>query len=98
MKNKEKNGSIVFIELSYRYSNLDKSHCFGIVFVSQQSYCEIYIRWVWYYLGKELISKPKDVIIYPFNYESKVIKKYKYCNDAKRQAVLLANAIKKQLL
>ena len=98
MRIKQEHGSILSIELSYRYSHLDKTHCFGIVFNNQNTMCEVYLRWVWFHLGQQLIDKPKDVTIYPFNYESKVIKKYKYCNDAKRQAVLLANAIKKQLL
>jgi len=84
------------IELSYRYSKLDKTHCFGLVFNATENY-ETYIRWVWYYLGQQLVKKPRNVRIYPFNYNGKVLKNYKFCNDAQRQAVLLSNAIKRRL-
>lgn len=85
------------IELSYRYSALDKSHCFGLVFNDSDLY-ETYIRWVWFYLGQHLINRPDDLRLYPYNYQGKIIKDYKFCNDAKRQALLLGNAIKKIML
>jgi hypothetical protein len=84
------------VELSYRYSGLDKTHCFGLVFNATAGY-EIYIRWVWYYLGQQLIKEPGNLRLYPYNENGKALKKYKYCNDAKRQAILLGNAIKKTI-
>jgi len=84
------------IELSYRYSELDKIFCFGLVFNDHQN-SETYIRWVWFYLGQELIKVPNNFRLYPYNYDSKVLKNYKYLNDAKRQAIVLANAMKRKL-
>jgi hypothetical protein len=66
-------------------------------FLMPQLGYEIYIRWVWYYLGQELIHEPDNLRLYPYNENGKALKKYKYCNDAKRQAILLGNAIKKTI-
>lgn len=84
------------IELSYRYSELDNAYCFGIFFNYPENY-ETYVRWIWYYLGQELIKVPKNFRLYPFRSNNKVLKNYKHLNDAKRQAVILANAIKRRL-
>lgn len=84
------------IELSYRYSDLDKTFCFGLVFNDHQN-SENYIRWVWFYLGQELIKAPDNFRLHPYNYDSKVLKNYKYLNDAKRQAIVLAKAMKRKI-
>jgi len=78
------------IELSYKYSELDKCHQFGIEFKDLQGW-EIYARWVFFYLG---VNFGKRHRLYPYNV-GKVIKEYKNCNDAERQAKLLYNRITK---
>jgi hypothetical protein len=84
------------IELSYKWSDLDKKHCFGLDFTNLP-FGETYIRWVWYHLGQLMIAKKQNVLILPYKPgNSKVYKNYKYCNDARRQAALLANAINKK--
>lgn len=82
------------VEISYKYSDLDKEPQFGLVF-KDTFHCEDYIRWVWFYLGGLLDRK--GYTIYPYHFSSKIIKKYKYCNNAKRQAMLISNAIKRKL-
>ena len=88
------NGLIV--DVSYKYSHLDNRHEFGVVFNHSDSMTEfyhIYIRWVWYYLGAAF-GDTKQFSLLPFSvYDGKKIKSYKYCNDAKRQAKLIVNAI-----
>ena len=85
------------INLSYKYSDLDKQHQFGLDFTNFH-FGETYIRWVWYYFGQEMINKKGNVIIYPYiASKSKIYKRYKYCNDAKRQAALLRRAILKKI-
>ncbi len=75
------------IELSYQYSELDKNHQFGLVL--EDEYYQPYFRWVYFYLGKYLSD---NVRLYPFNV-GKVLKNYKWCNDAEKQAKLIANKI-----
>ena len=87
------------IKLSYHYSDLDKEECFGIE-VNDFKGWETYVNWFWYQLGKELIEVDKEFTIYPYITDwnkPKILKEYKNCNDAKRQALLIANKIKKQL-
>lgn len=84
------------IKLSYIYGDLDKTYCFGVVFNDAEGE-EIYIRWLWYYLGQELMCVPDNFRLYPYNLGGKILKNYKYCNNAKRQASLLADAIKRKL-
>lgn len=84
------------IEVSYRFSHLDKTHCFGIVVHDAENW-ETYVRWVWYHMGEKMGKVPKNFRLYPYNYESKILKTYKNCNDAERQATLLVNKIHHQL-
>ena len=79
------------IELSYQYCDLDKQQQFGIVPESHQ----VYINWIWFYMGVLLREYPA-VMLYPFRV-GKVIKKYKYANDAERQAKYIVYQIKKKL-
>lgn len=91
-------------ELSYKYSELDKEPQFGLLIEANAGY-ENYVRWVWYYLGAH-IGTNRQFELYPyslhsFNYDAikpKTIKDYKYQNDAKRQAMLIHNAIKRTML
>lgn len=82
--------------VSYKYSTLDNEPQFGLEFTEDNENLKIYIRWVYYYLGVHLgIAK---FPIYSFTIrDGKVIKRYKFCNDAKRQAKLIANIIHKTL-
>ena len=83
------------IELTYEYSELDKEHQFGI-FVDDPFGRENYVRWVYYYLGVNL--GPNGITFYPYRLDSgKVINKYKFCNDAERQAKYIVKAIHRQL-
>jgi len=89
------------IEVSYRYSKLDNEKQFGIKILDEREIHQVYIRWVYYYLGAFLGIK-SGIRIYPFSlkddvFKGKVLKKYKYCNDAKRQAKLIFNKIIKTL-
>ena len=81
------------IQLSYKYSDLDEDHQFGLEFIGATKYDEIYIRWVYFYLGLHTTKKPS---LYPFK-NGTLYKTYKHCNDAERQAKLILNAINKQL-
>lgn len=77
------------ILLSYKYSELDKRPEWGIEIIDGENY-EIYVRWIWWYLGKANIS------VYPYSVGS-IVKEYKYCNDAKKQAQYIINRINKTL-
>jgi len=85
------------IELTYRFSELDKEHQFGIVILNQRDFTENYFRWMWFYMGVYLGEKRPA--IYPYSigketyFKGKNLKKYKYCNDANRQAKLLCRRI-----
>lgn len=87
------------IELTYEWSELDKHHSFGIVFLESIPSNEIYIRWVYYYLGT--MFKDKRPVMYPFsllgNKNGILIKEYKDCNNAERQAKLLFDKMKSTL-
>jgi hypothetical protein len=86
----------MIIELTYKYSELDKDKQFGIVFHNVYPPQENYVRWVYYYLG--LMIGEKKPSIYPFAMRgAKIKKEYKYCADAERQAKLLTNCINKLL-
>ena len=79
------------IEISFKFSELDNENKFGIVLNSSEGFKD-YDRWIYFYLGEYFAgTKPK---IYPFKV-GKIVKEYKYCNDAKRQAKLIFNAIQK---
>lgn len=92
------------IELSYKWSTLDKIHEFGIVM--EGDYVDsIYMNWVWYHLGVYLgENNYKKYILFQFPVNTndyagkgKVLNKYKFCGNAKRQALLLANSINRRL-
>lgn len=83
------------IELTYRYSDLDKRHEFGLITEGDNEIC---IRWIWYYLGVYLGADCKYKL-YPFSmvdaFGGKVLKSYKYSHSADQQAKLIANRINK---
>jgi len=79
------------IELSYKYSELDKQHQFGLVIDGVQ---ENYSRWVYFYLGKHLGIKEPSIFPYKVG---EVLYDYKYLNNAEKQGSLIANKIVKQL-
>ena len=88
------------VKLSYHYSTLDKTHEFGLE-TDDLGRTTAYINWFWFYLGNELAGlgineKPWRVSLYPFA-QGKVIAEYKFCNDARRQAIMVAGRIKKKL-
>jgi len=90
------------IEISYRFSELDKEHHFFIRTkptdqTNIYAWETQYINWIWYYMGKANV-KTKSVRIYPFSDHNKSkIKSYKFCNDAQRQARLLVEFINRNL-
>lgn len=83
------------IELSYRYSDLDKRQEFGLV---TEGHNETYIRWLWFFLGTYL-GPYSGFQLYPFSqtgaWKGRVLKSYKYHTDARKQALLIANRIHK---
>lgn len=89
------------IELTYKLSHLDNEKQFGIKIINEREVHQVYIRWVFYYLGVYLGIKDK-FRLYPFSLKSdvfkgKVLYQYKYCNDAQRQAKMIVKKIIKQL-
>lgn len=79
------------IELSYKYSELDNRNEYGLV-LEGENY-EMYFRWVYFYIGMFLNKK---VTLYPFTlkkHKGRLLKSYKFLNDAERQARLIANRI-----
>ena len=89
------------VEITYKYSKLDKGKQFGLVFNYPIGH-ETYIRWVYFYMG-EYFNK-KKISLYPFDignssyYKDKIKKKtFKHCNNAERQAKLIVNHINKIL-
>jgi hypothetical protein len=74
------------IELSYDYSFLDKERQFGIEIYGLD---ETYSRWIFYYLGCRFGQR---INLYPYHI-GKTVKNYKYCNNAIRQANLIADRI-----
>lgn len=82
-----------YLELTYKYCALDKEKKFGLVFVDDSNF-DIYTRWVFFYLGRELSKMTNEPRIYPFKIrDGRVVKKYKFLNNAQRQGKLLANRI-----
>lgn len=82
------------IELSYRYSHLDKRHEFGIIFNDVREFGQPYTRWVYYFLGA--IFGERKIIIYPFHLDgSKTLKVYKDVGDSKKHAKWIAARINK---
>lgn len=84
------------IELSYKWSDLDKEHQFGLVTTGD---AQAYIQWIWYYL-EVFLGTDRRYTLYPFSLTSdwqkgKVLKSYKFHTDAERQAKLIANRINK---
>ena len=85
------------IKLTYEYSKLDKVKTFGLTFKEHNNY-QLYIRWIYYYLGVFLGKKTMKYRLYPFDIQQgKLLKEYKFCNDAQLQALLIANKIKSKL-
>lgn len=84
------------IKVSYRYSDLDKAHQFGVEVIDNQS-SDIYIRWVWFHLGAYLYfyTKKDDFRLFPYDVGT-VSFTYENCNDAQRQAKMIANRIIKK--
>jgi len=80
------------IKLYIKYSELDKEMQFGLEFENAENYTG-YIRWIYFHMGKYL-GLNKDTI-YPFKLDSAKIIKYKYCNDAIRQAKMIVHQIQK---
>lgn len=78
------------ISVSYKYSELDKRQEFGIEILEVKGWDQ-YINWVYFYLGAHFIEYSA---IHPYKV-GKVIKVYKNCNDARRQAKLIINKIEK---
>jgi hypothetical protein len=84
------------IKLTYLKTGVDKVPQFGITFKEDDNY-KAYIRWVYFYLGIYLGRKNSTYFLYPFDLNGRVLKEYKFCNDAERQAKLIANKIKSKL-
>lgn len=81
-------------ELSYKYSELDKRHEFGIEFIKNDDRPDAYIWWIFYYMGKYFGDfKP---ILYPFK-RGKVINTYKCNCGADTTAKYIVNAINRKL-
>jgi|688.fasta_scaffold368256_5 hypothetical protein len=85
-------------EITYKYSDLDKEHQFGI---EQIRNAPIYNAWVWFYLGELFAgSKPQ---IYPYKLMAhgfekvKILKAYQFANNAKKQAQLIHGCIIRKL-
>lgn len=87
------------IQLTYRYSHLDKEKQIGILFKDGAENYTTYNNWVWFHLGSMIGDL--NCNIYPYSLigfkGGKIVYTYKYCNDAKRQAEMLANKIRKVL-
>ncbi len=83
------------VKLSYRYSELDKEHQFGVTLEenNKEHYQNMY-QWLWFYLGAYL-GKDRKVRIYPFALD-KTLKGYNY-NDAKKIAGWICNRIEKKV-
>jgi hypothetical protein len=86
------------INLSYKYSDLDKCHCFGVDFENTE-FRDAYCHWVWYYLGVYL-GKIKSFNLYPYSQTNspmygKVLKTYKSSKGADEVAKLIVNRINK---
>jgi hypothetical protein len=86
------------IKVSHKYSELDKAHQFGIEIQDNQS-SDIYIGWVWFYLGAYLYhyTEKVDFRLFPYNVGT-VSFTYQFCNDAQRQAKMIANRVIKKYL
>ena len=84
------------IQLSYKYSTLDKVNQFGINIIGCDSAFEIiYIRWVYFFLGSAF-ANDKSFELQPYEvYKGKILKEYKFCNSSQRQAKLIINKILK---
>jgi len=85
-------------EITYKYSDLDKEHQFGI---EQIGNMPIYNSWVWFYLVELFAgNKPR---IFPYKLMAhgfekvKILKTYKFANDAKQQAKLIHGCIIRKL-
>lgn len=86
------------VEIYYKYSELDKEPQFGLVILDENYTHKHYVNCIWYYLGYFLEGKNKPAI-YPFvpwGWEGVKPKIYKDCNNAERQAKLIANYINKK--
>lgn len=95
------------IELSYRYTKLDKTHCFGLADINIEN-CEVLYRWVWFYMGVYLNNLNIDLLsgnvrLYPFSQteewmqgKGKILATYTK-PDAKRMAKLICNKIHQKI-
>lgn len=78
------------IELQYKYSKIDKTHCYCL-----KAAKDAYESWVWFYLGKNLSEKGKDFRLYPYFFydnSGKTILISKV-NDARKQGENIAKKI-----
>jgi hypothetical protein len=88
-------------EITYKYSDLDKEHQFGISFAKDLQNWTTYNQWVWFYLGELFAGKKPR--FYGCSLQNlgigkvKILKTYQYCNDAKRQAKLIHGCIIRKL-
>ena len=83
------------VEIYHQHSKLDSEHQFGIEIIDENNSCETYINWVWFYLGVFMGKDKPTIYPYkPWNWTKKP-KKYKYLNNAERQAKLIADHIKR---
>jgi hypothetical protein len=77
--------------LSYRYSELDKTHCYYVLAGAMYN-------WVWFYIGKNLKAAGANFRLYPFpDNNAKVILDAKI-NDGKKQGEMIAKKINKHYL
>lgn len=86
------------IQLTYRFSHLDKEKQIGILSLNDENYAT-YMKWVWFHLGRMIGDL--NYHIYPYSLipfgGGKIVYTYKFCNDARRQAEMLATKICKVL-
>lgn len=86
------------IELYHEYSKIDECHYFGIVTenISNTEFIKNYIQWIWYYIGYNSAKiKSKKIKLLPYK-SGKLLKKYKFCNDAEYQSIKIINRINKK--
>ena len=84
------------IKLYSEYSTLDKCLCFGIEVINPQG-DETYINWFWFHLGEYLHDKNVnkntfEIMLFPYKV-GKIVSTYKFCNDGRRQAKMIAKQI-----
>lgn len=80
------------IELYHEYSKTEKCHEFGLVTENLEGSCFMkhYIQWIWFYLALNL--KYKEIKLFPYPV-GKLVKSYKFFNDATQQSEMIAKRI-----